>query len=643
MKLPLRAEPTSGNRFNLPLAALWLGASMLAAHGAQAHKAKAPPLTMAAASQQSAQQNGPGADFPVTLGEAYSIGNTQYVPADVMNYDAVGIVAVDGQGAGVSAAHHTLPIPSYVEITSLTSGRTILVRVDRRGPMDSNRVISLSAGAAAQLGLADHDTVRVRRVNPPESERAVLRAGGMASERMPTPQPLLAVLIRRLAPDEPVSLTSAAQGGAAQGAAAGSGAMAGGMVAPVAQMPPQTAAMPASDLAPAPASEPVAPAAPKGKHARSAPRPAPAPQYAPPAQAYAAPAPQYPAPQYGAQYAPPAQQYAAPAPQYAPPARQVAPPAQQYAPSPPAEAAPEAQPQTQQGPAPVPFHSYLIQPLRRGPDGAVLLPGTDVPTYASSSPYSNAPANSGAYARGNSGTPYANTPAYSGNGDLAGQPTAGASYTNRQQPAQTSATTRAPEPFHSYLIRPLSRTMPQSEPSTPADTARSSHAHAKAKPHKEPKPKHRKPIETPEETAATLPAHHASAHKHASDTPDDTASPDASAPYASPSEAPGKPAAHHASTHKHAIGALEETTPPASASYASAPASGGGNLVVQAGAFSVRGRAEQVAEKVGGSVSMSGRMWRVRSGPFSSRAEAEVALAKAKAAGYSGARIQRAD
>ena len=386
MKLPLRADPSSGNCLGLPLAALWLGACMLGATGAQAHKDKAPPLTPAAAAPQGSQQNGPGADFPVTLGEAYSIGNTQYVPADVMNYDAVGYAAVDGQGAGVSAAHHTLPIPSYVEITSLTSGRTILVRVDRRGPMDSNRVISLSAGAAAQLGLADHDTVRVRRVNPPEPERAVLRAGGIAPERMPTPQPLLAVLIRRLAPDEPVSLTSAVQGGAA-----GSGAMAGAMVAPAARMPAQSAAMPASDLAPAPASEPVAPAAPKGKHGKSAPRPAPAPPYAPPAQAYAAPAPQYPAPQYqapqyGVQYAPPAQPSPAPAPQYAPPARQVAPPAQQYAPPPPAEAAPEAQPQTQQGPAPVPFHSYLIQPLRRGPDGEVLLPGTDVPTYASPAP-----------------------------------------------------------------------------------------------------------------------------------------------------------------------------------------------------------------------------------------------------------------
>ena len=634
MKLPLRTELTSGNCFSLPLAALWLGVSMLAASGAQAHKAKAPPLSVAAASPQSSQQNGPpngpGADFPVTLGEAYSIGNTQYVPADVMNYDAVGYVAVDGQGAGVSAAHHTLPIPSYVEITSLTSGRTILVRVDRRGPMDSNRVISLSAGAAAQLGLADHDTVRVRRVNPPESERAVLRAGGMAAERMPTPQPLLAVLIRRLAPDEPVSLTSGA---------AGSGAMAGGMVAPAAQMPPQTAAMPASDLAPAPASEPVAPSAPKAKHAKSAPRPAPVPQYAPPAQAYATPAQQYPAQQYGAQYAPSAQQYTAPAPapHYAPPARQVAPPAQQYAPAPPPVAAPEAPAETQQGPAPVPFHSDLLQPLRRGPDGAVLLPGTDVPTYASPSPYSNAPANSGAYA---------NTPAYSGHGDLgggdlgggdlAGQPSAGASYTNRQQPAP-SATTRAPEPFHSYLIHPLSRTMPQSEPATPADTARSSHAHAKAKPHKEPKPKHRKPVETTDDTPAVPPAHHAAAHKHLSDTPDDTTASAASTPYAIPSEAPSKPAAHHTAAHKHPSETPEEpTAPPASAS-------GGGSLVVQAGAFSVRGRAEQVAEKVGGSVSMSGRMWRVRSGPYASRAEAEAALAKAKAAGYSGARIQRAD
>lgn len=155
--------------------------------------------------------NGPAADFPVVIGAPFAVGQTTYTPADTMNFDAVGYADVGpAEGSAISAAHHTLPLPSYVEVTALESGRTVLVRVERRGPMTSNRLIQLSPAAAAQLGLADPDRspVRVRRVNPPESERAQLRAGGMAPERMPTPKPLLAVLMRRLGPDVPVGLNA---------------------------------------------------------------------------------------------------------------------------------------------------------------------------------------------------------------------------------------------------------------------------------------------------------------------------------------------------------------------------------------------------------------------------------------------------
>lgn len=147
--------------------------------------------------------SGPAADYPVVLGEPYKVGDTVFSPANAMNYDAVGYASVGGPSSGVSAAHHTLPLPSYVEVTSLTNGRTILVRVERRGPMDSTHAIELSPAALAQLGAsADGQApVRVRRVNPLENERALLRAGMNAPERMPTPKPLLAVLQRRLATD----------------------------------------------------------------------------------------------------------------------------------------------------------------------------------------------------------------------------------------------------------------------------------------------------------------------------------------------------------------------------------------------------------------------------------------------------------
>lgn len=145
--------------------------------------------------------NGPAADYPVVLGAPFQIGDTTYTPEDKLNYDAVGYadVGADG-GLDISAAHKTLPLPSYVEVTALDSGKTILVRVERRGPMRNDRLIELSPGAAAQLGLdEERAAVRVRRVNPPEQERAMLRAGGRAPERMETPRGLLEALNRKLA------------------------------------------------------------------------------------------------------------------------------------------------------------------------------------------------------------------------------------------------------------------------------------------------------------------------------------------------------------------------------------------------------------------------------------------------------------
>jgi rare lipoprotein A len=68
-----------------------------------------------------------------------------------------------------------------------------------------------------------------------------------------------------------------------------------------------------------------------------------------------------------------------------------------------------------------------------------------------------------------------------------------------------------------------------------------------------------------------------------------------------------------------------------------------GHYFVQVGAFSSKANADGSARKVGGTSSQSGKLWRVRTGPFASEADAKAALAKAKGAGYSDARIQRAD
>uniref|UniRef100_UPI001F2FB324 septal ring lytic transglycosylase RlpA family protein n=2 Tax=unclassified Novosphingobium TaxID=2644732 RepID=UPI001F2FB324 len=178
----------------LPLAALIL---LGAAGGAYAADRKQPPPDVPV--------TGPAADYPVVVGEPYTIGSTVWTPVDQLNYDAVG-TAVAGEGAGISGAHKTLPLPCYVEVTALGSGRTILVRLERRGPMSNDALVELSPDAIAQLGLppGGRGSVRVRRVNPPEQERAVLRNGGHAPERMETPEGLLKVLRRKLANQSPL-------------------------------------------------------------------------------------------------------------------------------------------------------------------------------------------------------------------------------------------------------------------------------------------------------------------------------------------------------------------------------------------------------------------------------------------------------
>ena len=145
--------------------------------------------------------NGPAADYPVVIGEPFEVDGVRYTPSDTMNYDGVGYVASDDPGvAGVTAAHRTLPLPSYVEVTALDSGKTILARVERRGPMTNERLLALSPMALAQLGVVDGAPIRIRRVNPPEAHRAKLRAGEEALPRMDTPEGLLVVL-RRLLPE----------------------------------------------------------------------------------------------------------------------------------------------------------------------------------------------------------------------------------------------------------------------------------------------------------------------------------------------------------------------------------------------------------------------------------------------------------
>jgi rare lipoprotein A len=73
-----------------------------------------------------------------------------------------------------TAAHKTLPLPTYVRVTNLDNGRSLIVRVNDRGPFHPNRIIDLSYAAAIRLGIAARGTglVEVEAIDPEHPEAA---------------------------------------------------------------------------------------------------------------------------------------------------------------------------------------------------------------------------------------------------------------------------------------------------------------------------------------------------------------------------------------------------------------------------------------------------------------------------------------
>jgi rare lipoprotein A len=74
----------------------------------------------------------------------------------------------------MTAAHKTLPIPSYAKVTNLANGKSVVVRINDRGPFHSNRIIDLSYAAAVKIGIAAKGSgmVEVERVFEPPKEEA---------------------------------------------------------------------------------------------------------------------------------------------------------------------------------------------------------------------------------------------------------------------------------------------------------------------------------------------------------------------------------------------------------------------------------------------------------------------------------------
>jgi rare lipoprotein A len=86
----------------------------------------------------------------------------------------------------MTAAHKTLPLPTYARVTNLQNGRTIIVKINDRGPFHPNRIIDLSYVAAAKLGILAEGTglVQVEAIDPSAPKKPPV----MASASKPAPQ-----------------------------------------------------------------------------------------------------------------------------------------------------------------------------------------------------------------------------------------------------------------------------------------------------------------------------------------------------------------------------------------------------------------------------------------------------------------------
>jgi rare lipoprotein A len=110
------------------------------------------------------------------VGKPYLMGGREYVPQEDVNYSAVGLASWYGDDFhgrytangeiydmnSISAAHPTLPLPSYVRVTNLANHRSIVVRVNDRGPYVGNRVIDLSVKTAKILGFYGEGVAKVK-------------------------------------------------------------------------------------------------------------------------------------------------------------------------------------------------------------------------------------------------------------------------------------------------------------------------------------------------------------------------------------------------------------------------------------------------------------------------------------------------
>ena len=121
------------------------------------------------------------------IGEPYQVKGVWYYPKEDFGYDETGIASWYGPGFHaettangetfdqneLTGAHKTLPLPSLVRVTNLENGRSIIVRINDRGPFVPGRIVDLSRRGAQLLGFEGQGSAKVRVAVLPEESRAV--------------------------------------------------------------------------------------------------------------------------------------------------------------------------------------------------------------------------------------------------------------------------------------------------------------------------------------------------------------------------------------------------------------------------------------------------------------------------------------
>ena len=141
----------------------------------------------------------------------------------------------------MTAAHRTLPLPTYARVTNLRNGRSVIVRINDRGPFHSNRIIDLSYAAASKLGIVEEGTglVQVEAIDPRAPKHPVTN---VAATNTGTPEP-----------NRPNTRTPGADTRTAVTTARRQGAVAAVEAASVAPRPSVASPLPTSPHHPAPA------------------------------------------------------------------------------------------------------------------------------------------------------------------------------------------------------------------------------------------------------------------------------------------------------------------------------------------------------------------------------------------------------